>query len=103
MLMKQATMLVERTQRCLDSRLTENIFHQPIDGQVGEIFVMKPLFSNSLPSGTVGPVTAGDQIFTKPTYEHPADTTSAHLILDEGFSFIDLDLDIAVPRLPIEI
>jgi hypothetical protein len=55
---------------------TELLDIQPIDGQVGEIFVMKPLFSNSLPSGTVGPVTAGDQIFTKPTYSYANEVTT---------------------------
>jgi hypothetical protein len=37
---------------------------------------MKPLFSNSLPSGTVGPVVAGDQIFTKPTYSYANEVTT---------------------------
>jgi hypothetical protein len=37
---------------------------------------MKFLFSSSLPSGTVGPVTAGDQIFTKPTYSYANEVTT---------------------------
>jgi hypothetical protein len=47
---------------------TELVDIQPIDGQVGTIFVMTPQFSNSQPSGTVGGVTAGQTIFANPTY-----------------------------------
>lgn len=46
---------------------------QPIDGQVGEIFVMKPYFSNSLPANAQGPVVAGQQIFTTATYDYASE------------------------------
>jgi hypothetical protein len=49
---------------------TELVDIQPIDGQVGEIFVMKPIFSNSLPATDIGPVITGQQIFTQATYDH---------------------------------
>jgi len=46
---------------------------QPLDGVVGSIFILKPRFSNSLPSNTVGAVSAQDQIFTEPTYYYASE------------------------------
>jgi hypothetical protein len=46
---------------------------QPLDGAVGSIFIMKPRFSDSLPPGTLGPVTKGDEIFKTPTYYYAAE------------------------------
>jgi hypothetical protein len=49
---------------------------QPIDGQVGEIFVMKPIFSNSLPASDIGPVTAGQEIFKTATYDYASEVVN---------------------------
>jgi hypothetical protein len=49
---------------------------QPIDGQVGEIFVMKPIFSNSLPAADIGPVVAGQEIFKTATYDYASEVVN---------------------------
>jgi nicotinamidase-related amidase len=46
---------------------------QPLDGVVGSIFVLKPRFTNSLPAGSIGAVTAGDEIFKNPTYYYASE------------------------------
>jgi hypothetical protein len=55
---------------------TELVDIQPIDGQVGEIFIMKPIFSNSLPANDIGPVVAGQEIFKTATYDYASEVVN---------------------------
>jgi Major capsid protein Gp23 len=55
---------------------TELVDIQPIDGQVGEIFIMKPIFSNSLPASDIGPVIAGQEIFKTATYDYASEVVN---------------------------
>jgi len=55
---------------------TELVDIQPIDGQVGEIFIMKPIFSNSLPANDIGPIVAGQEIFKTATYDYASEVVN---------------------------
>jgi Major capsid protein Gp23 len=57
---------------------------QPLDGAVGSIFVLKPRFSNSLPANTVGPVSAGDQIFTGASYYYASEVVGQQIGTGNG-------------------
>jgi hypothetical protein len=57
---------------------------QPLDGVVGSIFLMKPRFSDALPSNTPGPVAAGDEMFKTPTYYYASEIQGQDLGTGNG-------------------
>jgi hypothetical protein len=63
---------------------TELVDIQPIDGQVGEIFVMKPRFSQALPAGTIGAVAALDEVFKTPSYYYASEVTAELIATGNG-------------------
>jgi hypothetical protein len=60
---------------------TELVDIQPIDGRVGHIFIMKRIFSNSLPAAHIGPVTAGQQIFKTVTYDYASEVANDVMVI----------------------
>jgi len=57
---------------------------QPLDDVVGQVFILKPRFSNSLPPNTPGRVLASDEIFVNRTYYYASEVSAQTLGAGDG-------------------